>query len=94
MANITMRSTKAQMFEEIARLREQVETLEQQLRAAKQPERQPEGSLEPSERRARHEAMRALATRFRCAVRLRGDTIEVYSRKRQCWVPVPEDAQP
>lgn len=90
MAQITMRNTKAQMLAEIERLREQVETLEAALRAASQPSRS-EGSLEPSERRARHEAMKALATRFQCAVRLRDGQIEAYSRKRGCWVAVPED---
>lgn len=90
MAQITMRNTKAQMLAEIERLREQVETLEAALRAASQPSRS-EGSLEPSERRARHEAMKALATRFRCAVRLRDGVIELYSKQQGGWVAVSED---
>jgi len=87
MATITMRNTKAQMFAEIERLREQVETLEQQLRAAKQPER----SLSRTERREKLEAMKALATRFRCAVRLRDGVIELYSKQQGGWVAVSED---
>lgn len=93
MAQITMRNTKAQMLEEIARLRERCESLEAALRAASQPSRS-EGSLEPSERRARHEAMKALATRFRCAVRLRNGAIEMYSKQQGCWVAAPEEDQP
>jgi hypothetical protein len=86
---ITMRNTKAQMFAEIERLRERCESLEAALRAASQPER----SLEPSERRAKLEALKAFATKFRCSARLRDGVIELYSKQRGCWVAAPE-AQP
>ena len=46
------------------------------------------------ERRAKLEALKAFATKFRCSARLRDGVIELYSRKRQCWVAVPEGAQP
>ena len=93
MTTITMRNTKAQMLAEIERLRERCESLQAALRAASQPPRS-EGSLEPSERRNKLEAMKGLALKYRCAVRLRGGAIEMYSRERQCWIPVTEDAQP
>ena len=47
-----------------------------------------------SERRAKLEALKAFATKFRCTARLRDGVIELYSKKRACWVAVPEGAQP
>jgi hypothetical protein len=90
MSTITMRSTKAQMLAEIERLRERCESLEAALCAASQPER----SLEPSERRSKLEAMKALATKFRCSVRIRDGVIELYSKQQGCWVAASEEAQP
>lgn len=46
-----------------------------------------------SVRRTKLEALKHLATKFRCAARLRDGAIELYSRKRQCWVAVPEGEQ-
>ena len=77
--SVSMRSTKAQMCAENERPR-----------AASQPRQAPE----LSERRAKLEALKAFATKFRCSARLRDGVIELYSRKRQCWVAIPEGAQP
>lgn len=46
------------------------------------------------ERRAKLEALKAFATKFRCSARLRDGVIELYSKRRGCWVAVPEGAQP
>lgn len=46
------------------------------------------------ERRAKLEALKTFATKFRCSARLRDGVIELYSKKRSCWVAVPEGAQP
>lgn len=88
---ISMRSTKAQMYSEIERLRELCDLQAQQLRAASQPRRQ---APELSERRAKLEAIKTFATKFRCSARLRDGVIELYSKKRACWVAVPEGVQP
>ena len=47
-----------------------------------------------SERRTKLEALKAFATKFRCSARLRDGVIELYSKRRGCWVTVPEGAQP
>lgn len=47
-----------------------------------------------SERCAKLEALKTFATKFRCTARLRDGVIELYSKKRACWVAVPEGAQP
>lgn len=47
-----------------------------------------------SERCAKLEALKAFATKFRCSARLRDGVIELYSKRRGCWVTVPEGAQP
>lgn len=91
MSTISMRSTKKQMFEEITRLRERCDALEQQLRAASQPAERSEGSRE---RRSKLEAMRALAIKFRCSTRLRDGVIELYSKQQGCWVAASEEDQP
>lgn len=91
--SVSMRSTKAQMYSEIERLRALCDLQSQQLRAASQP-RQARQAPELSERRTKLEALKAFATKFRCSARLRDGVIELYSRKRQCWVAVPEGAQP
>ena len=46
------------------------------------------------ERRAKLEALKAFATKFHCTARLRDGVIELYSKRRGCWVTVPEGAQP
>ena len=91
--SVSMRSTKAQMYSEIERLRELCDLQSQQLRAASQP-RQAHQAPELSERRTKLEALKAFATKFRCSARLRDGVIELYSKKRGCWVAVPEGAQP
>ena len=88
--SVSSRSTKAQMYSEIERLRPLCDHQAQQLRAASQPRQDPE----VSERRAKLKALLAFATKYRCPARLRDGVIELYSRKRQCWVAVPEGAQP
>lgn len=88
--SVSMRSTKTQMYSEIERLRALCDLQSQQLRAASQPRQAPE----LSERRTKLKALKAFATKFRCSARLRDGVIELYSRKRQCWVAVPEGAQP
>lgn len=35
-------------------------------------------------------ALRAFATKFKCSARYNGDVIELYSKKRGVWVPVPQ----
>lgn len=89
--SVSMRSTKAQMYSEIERLRALCDLQSQQLRAASQPRRQ---APELSERRAKLEALKAFATKYHATARLRDGVIELYSRKRQCWVAVPEGVQP
>ena len=49
---------------------------------------------ELSERLTKLEALKAFATKFRCSARLNNGVIELYSRKRRCWVTVPEGVQP
>lgn len=47
-----------------------------------------------SERRAKLDALKHFAIKFRCLSRIGADgDIELYSRKRGCWVAVPEGAQ-
>ena len=47
-----------------------------------------------SERRAKLEALKHFAIKFRCLSRIGADgDIELYSRKRGCWVAVPEGEQ-
>lgn len=48
-----------------------------------------------TERRAQLDALKAFAKKFRCLSRIGADGgIELYSKKRGCWVAVPEGAQP
>ena len=47
-----------------------------------------------SERRAKLDALKHFAIKFRCLSRIGADgDIELYSRKRGCWVAVPEGEQ-
>lgn len=92
--SVSMRSTKTQMYSEIERLRLELDRATQQLRAAASQPRQARQAPELSERRTKLAALKAFATKFRCSARLRDGVIELYSRKRQCWVAVPEGAQP
>lgn len=55
---------------------------------------QPRQAPNVSERCAKLEALKAFATKFHCTARLRDGVIELYSKKRGCWVTVPEGAQP
>lgn len=81
--SVSMRSTKAQMYAEIERLR-----------ALCDLQARPRQAPDLSARRAKLEALKAFATKFRCSARLRDGVIELYSRKRGCWVAVPEGVQP
>ena len=81
--SVSMRSTKAQMYAEI-----------QHLCALCDLQAQPRQAPDLSERRAKLEALKAFATKFRCSARLRDGVIELYSKKRGCWVAVPEGVQP
>lgn len=76
-------SAKEQLYSEAQQLREELERLRAQGARPQAPN--------TSERSAR---LRAFATKFRCTARWSGDTIELFSRKRQCWVAVPEGTQP
>ena len=92
--SVSMRSTKAQMYSEIERLRALCDLQSQQLRAASQP-RQARQAPELSERRTKLDALKAFAVKFRCLSRIGADgDIELYSKKRGCWVAVPEGVQP
>lgn len=89
--SITARSTKAQMYAEIERLRALVDQQEQQLRAANEEIEQLRARPQTpntSDRSSLHQAARALAMKHRCMVRIRDGAIERYSRDRQCWVAV------
>ena len=91
--SVSMLSTKTQMYSEIEHLRALCDLQAQQLRAASQP-RQAHQAPELSERRAKLEALKAFAMKFRCTARLRDGVIELYSKRRGCWVTIPEGAQP
>ena len=65
-----------------------------QLRNDSVTQRTESRSPELSERRTKLEALKAFATKFRCSARLNNGVIELYSRKRRCWVTVPEGVQP
>lgn len=95
--SISMRSTKAQMYSEIERLRDYADTCQQQLRdAVEEIDRLRAKRQAPkvSERSYKLTTLKAFATKFRCSARINDGNIELYSRKRQCWVAVPEGAQP
>lgn len=102
--SVSMRSTKAQMYSEIERLRDYADRAQQQLRDAvdeiarlKAKHSAPRAQHQApniSERRTKLEALKLFAAKFKCSARLRDGVIELYSRKRQCWVAVPEGAQP
>ena len=107
--SISMRNTKAQMYSEIERLRalldqrdleiaDQAETIRrrdakiEELSASTAP--QPRQAPELSERRTKLDTLRTFATKFHCTARLRDGVIELHSKRRGCWVAVPEGAQP
>ena len=90
--SVSMRSTKVQMYSEIERLRVLCDWQAQQLRT--QPQARRNQAPDVSERRAKLEVLKAFAAKFNCSARLRDDTMELYSRKRACWVAVPEGARP
>lgn len=106
--SVSMRSTKAQMYSEIERLRDLLDRREQQARAdyedlaraldkaerERDELRAKRQAPNVSERSSKLAALKAFATKFKCSARLRDGVIELYSRKRKCWVAVPEGAQP
>ena len=91
--SVSARDRKSVIYSEVERLRALLDLREQQLRAASQP-RQARQAPELSERRTKLAALKAFATKFRCSARLRDGVIELYSKKRSCWVAVPEGTQP
>lgn len=44
----------------------------------------------PHEPSPLHKAAKDFAAKFRCLSRIKNGEIQLYSRKRQCWVTVPE----
>lgn len=95
--SVSMRSTKAQMYSEIERLRDYADRYKQQLRdAVDEIARLKANHSAPrtSQHSTKLATLKAFATKFKCSARLRDGVIELYSRKRQCWVTVPEGAQP
>lgn len=75
--------------------KEQLYSEAQQLRAQIKGTEQPRQAPDTSERRAQIDALKAFAKKYRCLSRIgEGGNIELYSRKRSCWVAVPEGAQP
>ena len=77
---------------ELSQLRNDLAT---QAAQAAQPARAERQAPELSERRTKLDALKAFAVKFRCLSRIGADGgIELYSKKRNCWVAVPEGAQP
>ena len=76
---------------ELSQLRNDLATQAAQAAQPARAERQPVNS---DARRAKLDALKAFATKFRCSARLNNGVIELYSRKRRCWVTVPEGVQP
>lgn len=103
----TTRVTKAELVQLNNRLAAENEALRAELSAlrgdiengvlvpaaqAQRAERQP---VDSAGRRAQLDALKAFAVKFRCLSRIgEGGNIELYSKKRGCWVAVPEGAQP
>ena len=93
MARITkieLQQINARLAAENAALRAELSQLRNDI-VTQRAEPQPTGN---TGRGAKLEALKAFATKFRCSARLRDGVIELYSRKRQCWVAVPEGVQP
>lgn len=80
--NEALRAELSQLRAELSQLRNDIVT--------QRAEPRPTGN---TGRRAELEALKAFATKFRCSARLRDGVIELYSKKRGCWVAVPEGAQ-
>lgn len=76
--------------EEIARLRA---IAQPQAPATSERSAQPQAPT-TSARSAQLKALKAFASKFNCTARLRDGAIELYSKKRSCWVTVPEGTQP
>lgn len=96
----TTRVTKAELVQLNSQLAAENEALRAELSQlrndvatqAQRAERQP---VDSADRRAKLDALKAFATKFRCLSRIGADgNIELYSKKRGCWVAVPEGAQP
>ena len=92
------RITKIELQQANSRLAAENEALRAELSqlrndsVTQRTERQP---ADTTGRRAQLDALKAFAVKFRCLSRIRADgAIELYSKKRGCWVAVPEGAQP
>lgn len=94
--SVSTRSSKAQMYSEIERLRQLADFRGQQI-AAMQLELEDLRSQAPRGRapgNAMFEAAKKLAIQYGCAARCRGNVLELYSRKRGMWVEVPAERIP
>ena len=96
--SVSARDRKSVIYSEVERLRQLLDRQTQQLRAQSEELERLRASAKPqaperSERSSKLETLKYFATKFRCTARLRDGVIELYSRKRQCWVAVPEGAQ-
>lgn len=106
--SVSSRDRKAVIYAEVEKLRHLLDQKDQQLSSAhaeiERKDQQLRAAHEEIERlRARPQAprisersarLKAFATKYRCTARWSGDTIELYSKKRGCWVAVPEGTQP
>jgi predicted nucleic acid-binding Zn-ribbon protein len=97
--SVSARDRKSVIYSEVERLRHLLDQQTHQLRAAHEEIERLRARTQPqapdtSERRSQIAALKAFSTKFRCTARLRNGVIELYSRKRQCWVAVPEGVQP
>ena len=93
MARITkieLQQINARLAAENAALRAELSQLRNDI-VTRRAEPQPTSN---TGRRAELDTLRTFATKFRCSARLRDGVIELYSKKRGCWVSVPEGAQP
>lgn len=97
--SVSARDRKSVIYSEVERLRDLLDQQTQRLRAQSEEIARLRASARPqapdtSERSAQLKALKAFASKFRCTARLRDGVIELYSKKRSCWVAVPEGAQP
>lgn len=100
MARITkneLQQINARLAAENAALRAELSQLRRDVTVSAQraePQRAEPQPTSNTGRGAKLEALKAFAMKFRCSARLRDGAVELYSKKRGCWVTVPEGAQP
>lgn len=89
--SVSMRSTKAEMYSEIERLRTLCDLQAQQLKSFARPTPRATQPLEPwqLERKAKVDRMRELSMQYKTTARLRDGEIELYSQRDRCWKAVP-----